>query len=226
MGRASRTASSFASSSARVARVCSKVSAACCAASTGSSAGGAVCGVAAWPWAMGHRLPGYLLDLRLQRRPCPPGMQPVGDITVERVGMEGHDFAPGGDPRQRGADIPRMLVAWRVIVGHHDDAGAAQGLTVTRAPFPRAHGITGGGQPEGVQGLGVFFPLDHIDGLAALDRRDHLREVIEDGLHPLQVPDPRPGASPGPDAAAGRLSGSSARSDGPAPRGHRHSRRS
>ena len=183
MGRASRTASSFASSSARVGRVCSKVSAACRAASTGSSAGGAVCDVAAWLLGDGSRLPGYLLDLRLQRCPCPPGMQPVGDITVERVGMERHDFAPGGDPRQRGADLPRMLVARRVIVGQHDDAGAAQGRAVTRAPFPRAHGIAGGGQPEGVQGLGVFFPLDHIDGLAALDRLDHLREMIEDGLH-------------------------------------------
>jgi hypothetical protein len=107
--------------------------------------------------------------------------------------MEGHDFVPGSDPCQRGADLLRMLVAGWVIVGHHDHAGPAQGLAVARPPFARTHGITGGGQPEGLQGLGVFFPFDHIDGLAAPHRRQHLREVIEDGLHPLQVPDPRPG---------------------------------
>jgi hypothetical protein len=41
-----------------------------------------------------------------------------------------------------------------------------------------------------VQGLGVFFPLDHIDGLTALNGSQHLGQVIENGLHPLQVPDP------------------------------------
>ena len=125
--------------------------------------------------------------------------------------MERHHFASGGDPRQRGADLPRMQVAGRVIVGQHDDAGAAQGRTVTRAPFPRAHGIAGGRQPEGVQRLGVFFPLDHIDGLAALDRFDHLRQTIEDGFDALQVPQPRPGVrrvrSPLPEGFRGQADG-------------------
>jgi hypothetical protein len=117
-------------------------------------------------------------------------MQPVGDITVEGVGMERHEFAPGSDPRQRGTDLSRMLMAGRVIVGQHDNTGAAQGRTVARAPFARAHGIAGGSQPESLQGLGVFFALHHIDGLATLDRCQRLRQVIEGGLHPLQVPDP------------------------------------
>ena len=209
VGRASRTASSFASSSARVGSVCSKASAACRALSMASSAGGAVCGVAGLGY--GYRLPGYLLGSRFERRPCPSGMHPVGDITVEHVGMEGYDFVPGGDPCQRSADLPGMLVAGRVIVGQHDDAGTAQGLTVTGTPFPCAHGIAGGSQPESVQGLGVFFALDHVDGLAALDRRDHLRQMIEDGFDALQVPQPCPGVrrvrSPLPEGFRGQAHG-------------------
>ena len=33
-------------------------------------------------------------------------------------------FASGGDPRQRGANIPRLLVAGWIIIGQDSDTGA------------------------------------------------------------------------------------------------------
>src|ERR1700674_574553 len=83
-----------------------------------------------------------------------------------------------------------MRAAGGVPIGNDHDACAAERLSVAGPPLAGTSRIRRRRQAEARQGVRILLAFDDENPLSCLDRRQDLRQLVQDSLDVLQVPDP------------------------------------